>query len=97
MPDQKQYRIRVYGRVQGVGFRYASAREARRLGLRGWVKNESNGTVLALIQGEEEPCVSFISWCRRGSGYGWVEKLDISEIQVIDSSSAPLSPFRIIY
>lgn len=87
----------VTGRVQGVGFRYASGREARRLGLRGWVKNENNGTVVTMIQGEQKACLSFISWCRKGSGYSWVEKLDISEIQIDESSYEMLPPFRIIY
>lgn len=45
--------IRFYGDVQGVGFRYISSREARSIGLTGWVRNEFDGTVLMEVQGTE--------------------------------------------
>ena len=93
----KRYRIRVSGRVQGVGFRYAASTEARRLGLKGWVRNEADGSVLCLIQGEEQACRSYISWCRKGSGYSWVEKMDLSELPANGDSGEELTPFRIVY
>lgn len=37
---EKRYEIRVHGRVQGVGFRYAASKQARYLGLKGWVENQ---------------------------------------------------------
>ena len=46
-------RIRFYGSVQGVGFRYRARRAAELYGCSGWVKNEWDGTVLMEIQGEE--------------------------------------------
>jgi acylphosphatase len=42
----------VYGRVQGVAFRANTCHQARRLGLRGWVRNCSDGTVELIAQGE---------------------------------------------
>src|SRR3954465_11712217 len=45
--------IRVRGRVQGVGFRYALRDQAERLGITGWVRNRSDGSVQALLQGEQ--------------------------------------------
>lgn len=77
----KQFEIRVHGRVQGVGFRYAAQKKARALGLKGWVKNQEDGSVLAVIQGEEPGCHGFIQWCRSGPGYSWVEGLDIRELK----------------
>jgi acylphosphatase len=86
----KQYRIRVYGRVQGVGFRYSARNEARRLGLKGWVANCPDGTVLTVVQGREADCNAYIRWCREGPGYSWVEKLDILEEEAI-----PLDAFQV--
>lgn len=84
---EKQYEIFVYGRVQGVGFRYAARNQARSLGLKGWVENQSDGSVLTLIQGDPEACSSYIQWCRKGPGYSWVERVDVKEKPV-----SPLSP-----
>ncbi len=47
-------RIRVYGRVQGVGFRYLSMMAASQLNLTGWVQNLSDGSVLMEIQGKKD-------------------------------------------
>jgi acylphosphatase len=46
--------VRVTGRVQGVGFRYWTEREALKHGLDGWVRNERDGSVRAVIAGSEE-------------------------------------------
>jgi acylphosphatase len=48
---QEAWQVRVRGRVQGVGFRAWTAEQATRLGLRGWVRNERDGTVSALFAG----------------------------------------------
>lgn len=58
--------IRVQGRVQGVGFRYALRDEAERLGITGWVRNRSDGSVQALLQGEQAALERLIAWARRG-------------------------------
>jgi acylphosphatase len=90
MPSQ--YDIKISGRVQGVGFRAAASREARYLHLSGWVENLDNGSVRAVICGDQENCSKFISWCRAGSAYSWVERVDIREME-----PEKLDPFRIIY
>ena len=58
--------IRVQGRVQGVGFRYALRDEAERLGITGWVRNRPDGSVQALLQGEQAAIERLIAWARRG-------------------------------
>ena len=75
----KHFEIRVYGRVQGVGFRFAAVKQARSLNLKGWVENLQDGSVLTAVQGDETACGKFIHWCRNGTGYSWVERMSISE------------------
>ena len=58
--------IRVSGRVQGVGYRYALRDEARRLGVHGWVRNRADGSVEALVQGDDEALAALVTWARRG-------------------------------
>jgi acylphosphatase len=59
-------RLLISGRVQGVGFRYSLQREAQRLGLAGWVRNRSDGSVEALAHGAAEALDALAAWARRG-------------------------------
>ena len=56
----------VSGLVQGVGFRYAAMTEARRLGLRGWVRNLPDGRVEAEAFGDSAALDSFCDWLQQG-------------------------------
>ena len=76
---KKHFEIRVYGRVQGVGFRYAARNHARSLNLNGWVENLPDGSVRTAVQGPENACHTYINWCKNGSGYSWVERIEIIE------------------
>lgn len=62
----------ISGRVQGVGFRYATARQAASLGLAGFVRNRSDGGVEAEFEGEREPLEQMLEWCRNGPSYARV-------------------------
>lgn len=59
-------RFIVSGRVQGVGFRYATLQEARRLGVTGWVRNLPDGQVEVLAQADAPALERFATWLRRG-------------------------------
>lgn len=89
---KSQFEVTISGRVQGVGFRAATKRQARHLLLRGWVENLADGSVRAVIAGDRENCMKFINWCRQGSAYSWVEGINIREMK-----AEKLGPFEIIY
>lgn len=59
-------RVVIAGRVQGVGYRDWMVREAERHGVQGWVRNRADGTVEALVAGEEAAVQALLSACRRG-------------------------------
>jgi len=68
--------LRIFGRVQGVGFREALCRESERLGVTGWVRNRSDGSVEALVQGDGEALQAVLDWARRGPPAARVERVD---------------------
>jgi acylphosphatase len=59
-------RLVISGRVQGVGFRYAFADEARELGLHGWVRNRRNGEVEAVVSGTASDVDAIVAWAHKG-------------------------------
>ena len=56
----------VHGRVQGVAFRAATQRQARQLGVCGWVRNRPDGTVELLAEGEQVSVQQLVDWCQHG-------------------------------
>jgi acylphosphatase len=60
------WRVTIRGRVQGVGYRDAMIDTASALGVCGWVRNRSDGTVEALMQGDAAAVERLLAWCRRG-------------------------------
>jgi len=81
MPEAACCRLVVHGRVQGVGFRYATADEAARLGLAGWVRNRRDGTVEAVVSGPEGAVQAMIAWAQRGPPAARVTAVEVSEAE----------------
>jgi acylphosphatase len=72
----KQLQLIVRGRVQGVYFRASTQREAKRLGLGGWVRNRPDGAVEVLAEGEEAAIRELYGWAQKGPGAARVERVD---------------------
>ncbi|MCL1817820.1 MAG: acylphosphatase [Spirochaetaceae bacterium] len=72
--------LRVFGRIQGVGFRAWTRRQALRLGVTGWVRNEADGTVSCECRGTEEALAAFAETLRRGPPLARVDKIDMRRV-----------------
>ncbi len=88
--DIVRKRIRVYGRVQGVGFRYLTMMAATQLDLTGWVQNLADGSVLLEVQGKKDMVERLIPTVENGH---WV-RIDHIEEEWIDTVNSENS-FRV--
>ncbi|HBT40208.1 MAG: acylphosphatase [Pseudothermotoga sp.] len=74
--------VKVFGHVQGVGFRYFTYRVARRLNVRGYVRNAEDGTVEIHAEGEEEILERFLDEVSRGPTMAIVTDVRVEEVPV---------------
>ena len=86
-------RITIRGQVQGVGFRYALADEARARSLRGWVRNRRDGSVEAVVAGPEADVEAVITWARHGPPAARVTRIavepaatDVAEFEIVSTA-----------
>ena len=91
MSEQRAVQVRVTGRVQGVSFRVWTQAEARQLGLAGWVRNERDGSVSALLVGPGEAVATMIE--RLHAGPPGAQVADVRDEDV--EQSEPPAGFRI--
>jgi acylphosphatase len=80
----------IDGQVQGVFFRDSCAREARREGVAGWVKNRPDGRVEGWFEGDPQAVENLLTWCRQGPRHASVSAVAVTEV-----SPAGLKGFRI--
>jgi len=72
--------VRLHGRVQGVGYRETCVRHARALGLTGWVRNRSDGSVEVLLQGSPNQLAHMCDWLRTGVPGARVDALEVKDV-----------------
>ena len=72
-------RLRIRGKVQGVGFRYWAVRQASKLALRGWVRNRGDGSVEAVAAGPKDALDAFITACHTGPRAARVESVVVED------------------
>lgn len=70
-------RVVVSGRVQGVFYRDSCKREAVAAGLAGWVRNRADGTVEAVLEGEQEGVERVVRWMRSGPSHAEVDDVTV--------------------
>ena len=81
MPSTVARTVQVFGQVQGVWFRDSARHEAGSRGVSGWVRNRSDGSVQAFLEGEPEAVEAVISWCRQGPPRAQVERVDVDDAE----------------
>ena len=77
-------RVLIIGRVQGVWFRASTKQKAEQLGLKGWVRNTSDGHVEAVFEGDEEILKDMIEWCKTGPRLAKVHDVQIKNEKPTD-------------
>jgi acylphosphatase len=83
----KSIAIKISGKVQGVYFRQSAKETADELGIKGFVRNEPDGSVYAEACGEENSLEKFIEWCRSGPERAAVTGINVSGIAPVIFSS----------
>ncbi|HXX67754.1 MAG TPA: acylphosphatase [Polyangiaceae bacterium] len=88
----KRVQVIIRGRVTGVFFRAAAQREARRLGISGWVRNRPDGNVELVAEADEEAIKEMISWAQHGPSAARVDDVEVRW----RAYSGEFSDFRIV-
>jgi len=85
-------RVRVSGRVQGVGYRHFTTIHAKELEVTGWVRNLPGGGVEALLQGERQKVGELLNQMKTGPAQALVSGMDISEVGCQETDE-----FKVVY
>lgn len=83
----------IYGRVQGVGFRFFTLREAKRIGIVGYVRNRQDNSVQIIAQGTDAQLAQLAQWLKKGSPMAKVERILIQDY----SNKQQFRDFQIIH
>ena len=78
----KRIQIRINGRVQGVYFRKGAQQKGRELMLKGFVRNEADGSVYIEAEGAEDKLNELAEWCRNGPPLAMVAHVMVNEIPI---------------
>ena len=76
--ERVRQRLRIHGQVQGVWYRESMRQEAERRCVDGWVRNRTDGTVEASVQGNAEAVAALIEWARRGPEAARVGRVEVT-------------------
>lgn len=90
MANEERAHVFVSGEVQGVNFRGATQSQAEQLGLNGWVRNNQDGRVEAVFEGEPDTVQQMIQWCESGPS-----SADVEDVSVENEQPEGLSGFEV--
>ncbi len=82
---KKHIQIKVYGNVQGVGFRASTKYKAEELGLVGWVRNDLLGTVTIVVEGNETQISEFLDWLKSGHMASYIRRFKVSSSDALEN------------
>ncbi len=82
--DLETNMVNITGKVQGVWFRFSTVRRAHELGVRGWVRNQDDGSVQALLQGTADQIDQMLSWLQYGPPLARVDDVQVERIYTDD-------------
>jgi len=86
--------LRIHGQVQGVGYRQSMQHVARKIGLTGWVRNQRNGTVEAIVCGEQTAVSQMLSWARHGPRFAQVTQVIVTDTECPETSGFDILPIE---
>ena len=92
MSVKKHLNLVIFGKVQGVGYRYSLKLKAESLGITGYVMNQQDGSVFVMAQGETTAVENFVKWCYEGP-----PKALVRGIEKFPGPIEDLHDFRIRY
>lgn len=91
--EAKRMRFLVLGKVQGVSFRYYTAREAGRMGLGGWVRNLPDGSVEVFAQGPADEVDYLFKWAHHGPEFASVKGVRLIEEEFVSARDGRTGEF----
>jgi len=82
----KHLNIKVHGKVQGVYFRDSTKMVADQLGVKGWIRNESDGSIYIEAEGDDWILDNFLDWCEEGP--------ERAEVQLVEKAESEMQSFQ---
>lgn len=82
----KHLNIKVHGKVQGVYFRDSTKMVADQLGVKGWIRNESDGSIYIEAEGDDWILDNFLDWCEEGP--------ERAEVQLVEKAESEIQNFQ---
>ena len=95
-PAETVLKLRIRGRVQGVGYRRSLQIMARSLDLAGWVRNRADGSVEALVAGDAAAVAELCEWARLGPPLARVDSVETAAPEGKEAGKSAPYPYAVL-